>query len=125
MVTDSKNSCDVTKIIEELKMCQEEVKSTVTKHNEDTVRIVRRLHEEILETSDVKILESVIENQSALTAKNVVDSLRTLPAFSRIPGEVSSGSSILPTRPKDFEDKMIGHFASFVSQVSKTFFLVH
>jgi len=45
---------------------QDELKASVTKHNEDTMRLVRRLHEEILETSDVKILESAIQNQSAL-----------------------------------------------------------
>ena len=47
------------------------------------MRLVRRLHEEILETSDVKILESAIENQSALTAKSVVETLRGDAAFTR------------------------------------------
>ena len=47
------------------------------------MRLVRRLHEEILETSDVKILESAIQNQSALTAKSVVETLRGDGSFSK------------------------------------------
>ena len=50
---------------------------------QDTMRLVRRLHEEILETSDVKILESAIQNQSALTAKSVVETLRGDGSFSK------------------------------------------
>ena len=57
------------------------------------MRLVRRLHEEILETSDVKILESAIQNQSALTAKTVVETLRGDGSFS----ESSTGEGMTCT----------------------------
>ena len=117
-IAESRTSDDVTKIVADVKAGQDELTSTVTKHNEDTMRLVRRLHEEILETSDVKILESAIENQSALTAKSVVETLRSDPVFSRNSSDLG-GHSIVATRPKDFEDKMIGHFAGFVGQMEK------
>lgn len=82
------------------------------------MRLVRRLHEEILETSDVKILESAIQNQSALTAKSVVETLRGDLNFSRSSTDVIAGINSKHVG-KDVEDRIVGHFAEFVKELEK------
>ena len=116
MLIESKSSENVARIVAEVK---EELKSSVTKHNEDTVRLLRELHEDMLETSDSKILESIVQNQSALTAKSVVDTLRTDPAFSRTQSDFTLASPAHPPRSKDFEDKVIDRLAGFVIEMEK------
>jgi hypothetical protein len=119
MLTDSKvPSDDISKIVSDVKSCQEELKVNVSKHNEDTLRLFKRLHEEILEANDVKLLESAILNQSALTAKSVVETLRGDASFARL-STTDGAAHVSADRPKDFEDRMVGHFAGFVGQMEK------
>jgi hypothetical protein len=41
---------DLTKAVADLKATQDEVKSSIAKHNDDTIRVLRQIHEEILVT---------------------------------------------------------------------------
>ena len=119
MLTDSNVPKDeVTKIVSDVKTCQAELKANVAKHNEDTLRLFKRLHEEILESNDVKLLESAIQNQSALTAKSVVETLRGDSSFSRL-STTDGAVQVLEGKTKDFEERMVGHFVGFVGQMEK------
>jgi hypothetical protein len=73
------------------------------------------------ETSDAKILESVIENQSALTAKSVVETLRADASFAKTTSpDLAALSAKLP---KDSDDRLIGHLAGVASQAIKIWIL--
>ena len=75
------------------------MKAGVTKHNEDTMRLVRRLHEEILETSDVETLRGDL-------------------SFSRSSTDVIAGINSKHVG-KDVEDRIVGHFTEFVKELEK------